>query len=43
MIIIHIGVNLGLLSIIVISHVWYASIITIILIDPHLVIFYNGE
>ena len=39
-IIIHVSVHFGLSSIIIISHVWYASII--IIIDIHLVIFHGG-
>ena len=41
MIIIHVIIYLGLLSIIIISHILYASII--IIIDVHLVIFHNSE
>ena len=40
MVIIHVSVHLGLSSNIIISHVWYASII--IITDVHLVIFRNG-
>ena len=40
MIIIHVIVHLGLLPIIIISHIQYVSII--IIIDVHLVIFHNG-
>ena len=40
MIIIHVSVHFGFLSIIIISHIWYASII--IMIDENLFIFHGG-
>ena len=40
MIIIYLIVRLSLSSIIIISHIWYASVI--IIIGVHLVIFHNG-